>query len=111
VVISRNRSLALQGVTVVPNLDEALALGATEHEVFVIGGGEIFRVALPRADRLYLTVVHAEVEGDTCFPPFDEAAWALEEDVLHPADAKHAYAFSFRNYRRLSEGERGQERG
>jgi dihydrofolate reductase len=101
VVISRDRSLAAQGVTVVPDLDEALALGATEREVFVIGGGEIFRLALSRADRLYLTVVHAEVEGDTWFPRFDEAAWALEEDVFHPADQRHEYSFSFRTYRRL----------
>jgi len=102
VVITRNRSLTAKGVTVVPNLDEALALGATEREVFVIGGGEIFQVALPRADRLYLTVVHAMVEGDTFFPRFDENAWALEEDVLHPADERHEYTFSFRTYRRLA---------
>ena len=101
VVITRNRSFAAQGVTVVPNLAEALALGATEQEVFVIGGGEIFGLALPRADRLYLTVVHAQVEGDTYFPKFDEAAWALDEDILHPADDRHAYSFSFRTYSRL----------
>src|SRR5262245_66399200 len=59
VVISRNQDLAGLGVTVVPNLDEALALGATESEVFVIGGGEIFSLALPHADRLYLPLAHA----------------------------------------------------
>jgi dihydrofolate reductase len=103
VVITRNPGFRPHGVTVVPSLEEALALGATEREVFVIGGGEIFRQALPIADRLYLTVVHAAVEGDTCFPPFDESAWVLESETEHPADEKHAYSFSFRDYVRLRE--------
>jgi dihydrofolate reductase len=101
VVISRNPGFHPRGVTLVPTLEEALALGATEDEVFIIGGGEIFRLALPRADRLYLTVVHANVEGDTWFPEFDLTTWALEEEEHHPADEKHAYPFSFRRYRRI----------
>jgi dihydrofolate reductase len=101
VVITRNRKLATEGVTVVPDLTEALALGATEREVFVIGGGQIFELALPLADRLYLTVVHAVVEGDTYFPPFDGDGWVLDEDEYHPADARHAYPFSFKTYSRI----------
>lgn len=101
VVISRDPSFRPHGVTAVPSLEEALALGATEEEVFVIGGGEIYRLALPRADRLYLTIVHAEVDGDTFFPPFDEAAWVLEEELHHPADERHLYAFTFRDYVRV----------
>lgn len=101
VVISRNPAFRPAGVTVVPDLAEALALGATEREVFVIGGAEIYRLALPRADRLYLTVVHANVEGDTFFPPFDTAAWALEEEERLEADEKHAYPFTFRRYTRI----------
>lgn len=101
VVISRDSSFQPRGVTVVPSLDEALAMGATEEEVFVIGGGQIFSLVLPRADRLYLTLVHAKVEGDTFFPAFDLATWALEEEEHHPADEKHAYAFTFRRYRRI----------
>jgi dihydrofolate reductase len=101
VVITRNPDFQARGATVVPSLDEALALGATEREVFVIGGGEIFRLALPRADRLYLTVVHASVEGDTYFPAFDATAWVLEEEERHEADEKHAYAFTFRTYSRI----------
>jgi len=101
VVISRNPEFRPHGVTVVPSLAEALALGATESEVFVIGGGEIYRMALARADRIYLTVVHAVVEGDTYFPPFDASAWVLEAETHHPADEKHAYSFTFRDYSRL----------
>ncbi|HLB76163.1 MAG TPA: dihydrofolate reductase [Candidatus Dormibacteraeota bacterium] len=104
VVISRNPGFTPSGVTVVPTLEEALALGATENEVFVIGGGEIFRLALPRADRLYLTVIHANVEGDTRFPPFDLGAWALEEEEHHSADPKQQYSFTFtfRTYVKVS---------
>jgi dihydrofolate reductase len=102
VVISRNPSFHPEGVVVVPDLAEALALGVTEGEVFILGGGEIFRLALPLADRLYLTVVHAQIEGDTYFPPFDEAAWALEEETFHPADERHLHSFTFRTYRRLA---------
>lgn len=101
VVITRNAAFKPHGVTVVPTLEEALALGATEREVFVIGGGEIYRLALPRADRLYLTVVHATVEGDTFFPQFDTTAWALDEEERHEADARHAYPFSFRRYSKI----------
>lgn len=102
VVITRNPEFRPAGVTVVPTLAEALALGATESEVFVIGGGEIYRLALPVADRLYLTIVHAEVEGDTTFPPFDETAWAIDAEEFHPADDRHPHAFTFRTYRRLA---------
>jgi dihydrofolate reductase len=98
---SKNPDFHPHGVTVVPSLKEALALGATESEVFVIGGGEIFKLALPRADRIYLTVVHAQIPGDTYFPEFDKAAWVLEEETRHEADAKHAYPFTFRRYSRV----------
>lgn len=102
VVISRNPAFRPPGATVVPSLAEALALGATEREVFVIGGGEIYRQALPLADRIYLTVVHGLVEGDTWFPAFETTAgWVLEEETPHPADDRHAYPFTFRTYRRL----------
>lgn len=101
VVITRNPAFRPNGVTVVPDLSEALALGATESEVFVIGGGEIYQLALPVADRLYLTVVHAEFEGDTLFPAFDKAAWVLEDEQFHPVDDRHSASFSIRRYSRL----------
>lgn len=101
VVITRNLEFHPSGVTGVPSLEEGLALGATEREVFVIGGGEIFRQVMPRADRLYLTIVHATVEGDTYFPDFEHDGWALESEERHEADHKHAYPFTFRVYNRI----------
>lgn len=100
VVISRDPSLAYDGAEVVSSLDDALGLAAGEDEVFVAGGGEIYRLALPRADRIYLTVVHTAVEGDTHFPEFDMEEWRLAEDVRHESDERHQYGFSFRLYRR-----------
>ena len=84
-----------------PSLEEALALGATEDEVFVVGGGEIYRLALPRADRIYLTIVHAVVEGDTYFPEFEGAAWVVESEEEYTADDKNQHAMTFRTYSRL----------
>ena len=102
VVITRNKEFRPHGVTVVPSLKEALAVGATEDEVFVIGGGEIFRMSLPIASRIYLTVVHAQVEGDTFFPPFEEDPWVLSSEESHPADERNEYPFTFRRYDRLT---------
>ncbi len=102
VVISRNPGFAPRGVTVVPSLEEGLALAATEREVFVIGGGEIYRQALPVADRIYLTVVHAMIEGDTWFPPFETSdGWVLVEETPHPRDDRHPWPFTFRTYHRV----------
>ena len=77
IVISRNRSLCIDGVSVVHGLDAALAAAAMDGggEVMVIGGAEIYAMALPRAGRMYLTEVHAAARGETRFPAFDRAAW------------------------------------
>jgi len=100
VVISRDPGLAYDGAEVVASLDDALGLAAGEDEVFVAGGGEIYRLALSRADRIYLTVVHTTVEGDTHFPEFDVEEWQLAEDVRHESDERHEHAFSLRFYLR-----------
>ena len=86
------------------SIDEALALvGGVggEAEVFVAGGEAIYRLTLPRADRLYLTLVHAAIPGDAHFPPLDLSQWKLIEDERHEANQRHAYAFSFRTYDRV----------
>ncbi|MCA9284905.1 MAG: dihydrofolate reductase [Phycisphaerales bacterium] len=96
IALSRRADLRLEGAIVVPDLDQALATArAVEgHEtVFIIGGGEIYRLALPRADELDLTEVDAAPEGDVTFPEFDEAEWREIERSSHQADARHAHAF------------------
>jgi dihydrofolate reductase len=100
VVLSRDPSRSYEGADVVTTLGEALRLAGDDDEVFIAGGAEIYRLALPRADRIYLTVVHAEVAGDTVFPPFDDSDWELHTDERHDGDERHAHAFSFRTYER-----------
>lgn len=98
VVLSRDPARRFDGAEVVETLDQALELAGDDDEVFVAGGGEIYRLALPRADRIYLTVVHTEVTGDTLFPQLDDSEWELHGDERHESDERHAHAYSFRVY-------------
>jgi len=101
IVITRNVDFQAPGADVALTLDRALELTAGEDEVFVVGGAELYRAALPRAARLYLTMVHAAVEGDVRFPAWDPPAWHLVEFVRFAQDDRHAYPYSFRRYERL----------
>ena len=100
VVLTRQQGYRQDGITVVSNLEEALALSHTDEELFVIGGAEIYRQVLPIADRLYVTRVHAEVVGDTLFPHFDDGDWKLTEESRHEADEKNAHPYTFQIYQR-----------
>lgn len=102
IVITRNRDWTAPGARTVKTLDEALqaAKETDARELFIIGGGEIFREALPLAGRIYMTRVHAQVDGDTFFPEIDQAEWELVSNQDHPADEKHAYAYSFQLWKR-----------
>lgn len=98
VVVSRQPQyrVAAEGVEVAASLDEALRIAETagEEEVFIVGGAELYREALSRADRLYLTLVLADVEGDTYFfPEIDWNAWVCLESEHHNADLKNEYPY------------------
>jgi dihydrofolate reductase len=99
IVVSRNASYEAPGALVVDSLTTGLAIAqrANEKEAFIIGGGQIYREALTMrlVDRLYLTIVHSAVEGDTHFPPLDPGEWREVERTHHAADDRHAFAFSF----------------
>jgi dihydrofolate reductase len=69
-------------------------------ETFVIGGGEIYTESMPVADKIYMTRVHAVLEGDTYFPAIDETQWQMSSHLDFPADDKHAYAYSFQVWER-----------
>lgn len=102
IIITRNNDYRCAGVFIAHSLDEALDHAAHEDEIFILGGEAVYRIALPRADRLYLTIIHATIEGDTYFPNLDFDDWKLVEDERHEIDERHAYAFSFRRYERAS---------
>ncbi|MEM6458617.1 MAG: dihydrofolate reductase [Planctomycetota bacterium] len=88
-------------VEVCHGLDEALdRVGDSDPEPYVIGGAQVYALAIPVVDRMVLSTVHAELDGDTFFPDYDEAAWDLTDERHHPADARHAYAFTVRTFDR-----------
>ncbi|MBR4851745.1 MAG: dihydrofolate reductase [Tidjanibacter sp.] len=101
IVITRNAELSIEGCEMATSLEAALAMCEGEEEVFVIGGGEIYRQAMPLADKLYITHVGIEVEGDTCFPDIDPTVWreVCREDFERGKDFEHP--FSFVDYERL----------
>lgn len=101
IVVSRNPEWQAEGVETVTSLEQALTLAAAEEEVFVIGGAEIFALALPRADRLYLTRVHAEIEGDVFFPKLDKSEWRTVSREDLAADEKNLYPTSFEVWERV----------
>jgi len=103
VVITTDPAYAADGADVANTLEAALAAVGDDDEVFVAGGGEIYRLALPRADRIYLTVVHGRFDGDTWFPEFSMERWRLVEDLRYEPDERHARAHSFRLYGRRSD--------
>ena len=102
VIVTRNQDYAAPGAKVAHTLDTAIALCAGDSEIFVIGGGELYRAALPKADRLYLTVVDAEPAGDTRMPDFDDAHWKIVDTRRFSKDERHAHDYRFEVHDRVA---------
>ncbi|MFT4173402.1 MAG: dihydrofolate reductase [Rhodocyclaceae bacterium] len=96
IVVSRQAGLQLDGATVVHSLDEALHCAGDAAQVFVIGGAQLYGVALPLADALHLTEVHADVVGDAHFPTLSGFTETTREP--HTADERNEFAFDFVDY-------------
>jgi dihydrofolate reductase len=99
IVVSRQPQLAIPGCIVVTSLQQALAaagdVAGDVPEASIIGGADLFRLALPEVDVIHLTRVHADVPGDVFFPQLDPHEWSETSIEHHAADSRHAYAFSF----------------
>jgi dihydrofolate reductase len=95
IVITRDPAYIAAGAVVVHSVAEALQAAGDATEVMVIGGAELYRQILPRVSTIYLTRVHANIEGDTFFPELDEDEWRETERIDCEPDEKHAYRFSF----------------
>lgn len=95
IVLTRDESYRPAGVEVARSLDEALGLAAEAEQVWAIGGHGVYAAALPRADRLCLTVIHAELEGDSTFPSFDTAGFTVAAVERLPADDENDYAQTY----------------
>lgn len=99
-VISRTRGFAPAGAEVFASLGAALAACADAPEAFVIGGTEAYREALALADRLLLTEIDADIEGDAHFPPFDRSDWRETAREPHAADADCPFSYAYVTYER-----------
>jgi dihydrofolate reductase len=98
IVVTRDRNFKAEGCDIAHSVEDAieLARGRGESEVFICGGAEIYAQTIGVADRLYLTLVDAEIAADTFFPDFDESEWSERESFYLPADEKNQYPFTFR---------------
>lgn len=105
-VLTRSGRVPFEGMEAVGSLADALAIAAGgredgPRELCVIGGAEVYALALPHASVLHLTRVDTVVtDADAFFPAFDETAWRVASRERHPADGRHAFAFEFVEYRR-----------
>lgn len=95
IIITRNFDYEADGAEIVSTIDEALELAHTDEHVFIAGGGEIYKLAMPYIQRMELTIVHHDFDGDTYFPDFEESQWRELKSTRHEADERHAYPFSF----------------
>ncbi|MFO8146737.1 MAG: dihydrofolate reductase [Gillisia sp.] len=100
VVITRQENFKKPGIIVVHSLERAIELTKDDPQPFVIGGGEIYKMAMDVADKIELTRVHGEFEADTFFPEIDKSQWKLVSEEFHEKDEKHQYAFTYLTYER-----------
>jgi dihydrofolate reductase len=100
VVVTRRPGYAIPGAIVAASLDDEIAACGNDDEIFVIGGAQLYAAALPRADRIYLTEVAANVDGDTYMPDFDLARWHAHAVTAHAADEKNPFAYKLTVYGR-----------
>lgn len=98
IVVTRNKNYNKPGAIVVHSLDEALKIAEADPQPFIIGGGEIYKMALPFADKIELTRVHSTFEADTFFPAFSISEWQLVSETYHPKDEFHEHDFSYQTF-------------
>jgi len=113
IVISRQKNLVLEGCDVFSSLEAAIDALRSEDEIMIIGGATIFTEALPLAQKMYLTLIDTEVDGDTFFPAWDEETWREIANEVHEADEKNSYRYKFVTLVRSGRNdvERGRKKG
>ena len=101
VIITRNKNFNADGCVVVSSLSEALEKAKDDNEVFIFGGGEIFREALPKVEKIYMTRIHQHFDGDTRFPQLNPEEWKEISRQDFTADEKNNYNYSFIDLKRV----------
>jgi len=108
IVITRNTDYRLDDAVVVSSMERAIAVArnSTDKEIMIIGGAQIYALALPLADRLYMTEIDAEIEGDTFFPHFELGEWKEVSRNIYGRDEKNDYDFTIRVLERVGKRQR-----
>ncbi len=103
IVVSSQKDYDADYARVVNSIDEGIRLARLkgEEELFISGGGEIFKASIHLADKIYLTVIDHNFDGDVFFPKFDSSGWKLVSEDFHGKDSRHQFAFAFYIYERL----------
>ena len=101
IVLTRQADYKQPGFDVVTTLDAALELAGDADEVMIIGGGDIYEQLLPMTDRIYLTRIHAEVEGDTFLPEINEDEWRIVSSKPLPPNDERPFSISFQTLERI----------
>ena len=95
IVLTRDPDIRFDGVICVGSFKDAVSAVRDAEEIMIIGGSTIYQMLLPQIDRMYITYVDAEFEGDAWFPEFDEDQWTVKDSVIRPADEKNLYDCRF----------------
>ena len=99
IVISRNKNISFSDeVTVVNNFEDAIRETGDDENPFIIGGGQIYKLAMDLADKIELTRVHEEFKADTFFPKIDEDKWKLIHEEFNEKDERHQFSFTYKTY-------------
>jgi len=102
VIVTRQAGYQVPGAVIAHSLEDAIAACGADEEIFVIGGAELFRSALPLADRIYLTTVDADIPGDVRMPEFPLEEWRDTSSQQHAADQRHPYSYRHVVYERAA---------
>lgn len=102
IVVTTKEGWTAEGTTTANSLQDALEAAASTDalEVYIIGGGEIYRQSLPICHRVYLTRVHTTIDGDTFFPELPDGEWKMHSKLDFSADERHAFSYSFEIWER-----------
>lgn len=101
VVVTNNIGYWKEGITVVHSIEQAIHDCSDEKEIFIIGGAQIFRHSLELADRLYLTRIDHQFDGDTWFPELDQEEWKKIEEIRNEPDEKNKWPYTFETFVRV----------
>lgn len=99
IVISRNKNISFSDeVTVVNNFEDAIRETGDDENPFIIGGGQIYKLAMDLVDKIELTRVHEEFKADTFFPKIDKDKWELINEEFNEKDERHQFSFTYKTY-------------